>query len=101
MLLTLLSFVEGRLYYVTFVLYLQAVMLALSNFNNYSRSQSLNFEGLNTLSTVFSIIFCVFNTLLGNLIVTDFAKKIVATVVVYFLVFASIFMTSFNFDNMQ
>ena len=76
-------------------------MLALSNFNNYSRTQIDNYEGLNTLSTMFSLIFCVFNTLLGNLILIDFTKKAIATIIVYLLVFLSIFMTSFTFDNMQ
>ena len=60
----------------------------------------MNFEGLNTISTIFSVIFCVFNTLLGNLIVLDYCQKTMATILVYMLVFVVIFATTFKFENM-
>ena len=43
------------------LLYLEAIIMASANFNEYNRDDLNNFEGLNTLSTVFSLIFAIFN----------------------------------------
>ena len=77
-------------------------MLLLSNFNSYNDNQSENSVGLNALSTVFAVIFTIFNTILGNLILADFWKKLLATIVVYVLLFVVIFWTNFTYsDTMQ
>ena len=43
------------------LLYLEAIIMASANFNEYNRDDLNNFEGLNMLSTLFSIIFAIFN----------------------------------------
>lgn len=43
------------------LLYLEAIIMASANFNEYNRGDLNNFEGLNMLSTLFSIIFAIFN----------------------------------------
>ena len=48
------------------LLYVEAIIMASANFNEYNRDDMINFEGLNMLSTLFSIIFAIFNVQLGN-----------------------------------
>ena len=43
------------------LLYLEAVIMASANFNEYNRDDLFNYEGLNMLSTLFSVIFAIFN----------------------------------------
>lgn len=43
------------------LLYLEAIIMASANFNEYNRDDLNNFEGLNMLSTLFSVIFAIFN----------------------------------------
>jgi hypothetical protein len=43
------------------LLYLEAIIMAIANFNEYNRDDLLNYEGLNMLSTLFSVIFAIFN----------------------------------------
>ena len=51
------------------LLYLQAFQMILSNFNVYDREDSMNFEGLNMLSTSFSVMFTIYNLFLANMVV--------------------------------
>ena len=44
------------------LLYLEALIMATANLNEYNRDDINNFEGLNMLSTLFSVIFAIFNT---------------------------------------
>ena len=60
-----------RIEVVKVILYLQAVIMASSNFNEYNRDDLKNFEGLNMLSTVFSIIFAIFNTYLASMVMEN------------------------------
>lgn len=69
---TALSYREDWTSIIIWVIYGQAIMLALSNFNTYSPSDSKNWVGLNTLSTVFSVIFCICSAFLGNLIIDGY-----------------------------
>ena len=71
-------------------------MLALSNFNSYSPSDSKNWVGLNALSTVFSVIFCICSAFLGNLIIDGFARKLVASTTVFSSVIAVVLATNFD-----
>ena len=43
------------------LLYLEAIIMACANFNVYNRDDLFNYEGLNMLSTLFSVIFAIFN----------------------------------------
>ena len=43
------------------LLYLEAIIMASANFNEYNRDDLFNYEGLNMLSTLFSVIFAIFN----------------------------------------
>ena len=49
------------LHIIKVLLYLEAIIMASANFNEYNRDDLNNFEGLNMLSTLFSIIFAIFN----------------------------------------
>lgn len=60
-----------RIEVIKVILYLQAVIMASSNFNEYNRDDVKNFEGLNMLSTVFSIIFAIFNTYLASMVMEN------------------------------
>ena len=53
---------------IRWTLYLQAVVFLLSNLNIYRKENYKNYLGLNMLSTVFSIIFTVMNTLLASMV---------------------------------
>ena len=52
---------------IQWVLYGQSILLSLSNFNGYDENDTQNFQGLNMISTVFSVIFAIFNSYLGLL----------------------------------
>ena len=43
------------------LLYIEAIIMASANFNEYNRDDLNNYEGLNMLSTLFSVIFIIFN----------------------------------------
>jgi hypothetical protein len=54
-----------------YLLYVQAAQMALSNFNGYQVENTINFEGLNMLSTVFSVLIAVFNCYLGSMVIEN------------------------------
>lgn len=54
---------------VRWILYIQAVVMSLSNFNIYTQEDTINYQGLNMLSTVFSVLFAVFNVSLAAMVV--------------------------------
>ena len=68
------------------LLYIQAAQMTLSNFNGYSEENTINFEGLNMLSTVFSVLFAVFNCYLASMVIEDFRIKAVCTMFIFGLV---------------
>ena len=69
--------------------------MALSNFNGYKKENTINFQGLNMLSTVFTVLFAVFNTYLASMVVNDYRVKVVCTALVFILVEFTIIQTNF------
>jgi len=67
------------------ILLLQAFSMTLSNFNIYEEGEEgyHNSEGLNTLSTIFAVIFTIFNTLLLSFVVKVMWVKVLITTVVF------------------
>ena len=82
------------------LLYLEAIIMASANFNEYNRDDLKNFEGLNMLSTLFSVIFAIFNVQLANLVVINVYIKTTMTIIVYALELAVIVFTNFKLENM-
>jgi hypothetical protein len=82
------------------LLYLEAIIMASANFNEYNRDDLKNFEGLNMLSTLFSVIFAIFNVQLANLVVQNVYIKTSLTVLVYCLELGIIIFTNFKLVNM-
>lgn len=88
-----------HLHIISFLLYLQSILLALSNYNNYDAETNPNFEGLNMVSTVFSVIYCILNCYLASLVVVDFRVKGVATMFIFAFLEYIIIDTNFNWDD--
>ena len=82
------------------LLYLEAIIMASANFNEYNRDDLKNFEGLNMLSTLFSIIFAIFNVQLGNMVISNVYIKTSLTVLVYILELVVVIFTNFRLENM-
>ena len=82
------------------LLYLEAIIMASANFNEYNRDDLKNFEGLNMLSTLFSIIFAIFNVQLGNMVILNVYIKTSLTILVYLLELAVVIFTNFKLENM-
>jgi hypothetical protein len=81
------------------LLYIQAVQMALSNFNGYVEENTLNFEGLNMLSTVFSVLFAVFNCYIASMVIYDYRVKAICTMGIFGLVQYIIIQTNFIFGD--
>ena len=82
------------------LLYIQAIIMASSNFNEYNKADLVNFEGLNMISTLMSAIFAMTNTYLASIIVLNNVAKTFMTILVFFIEFSIIVFTNFKFDNM-
>jgi hypothetical protein len=82
------------------LLYIQAAQMALSNFNGYVEENTINFEGLNMLSTVFSVLFAIFNCYIASMVIYDFRVKAVSTFFVFGLVLYIIIQTNFVFGDL-
>jgi hypothetical protein len=74
--------------------------MSLANFNVYEASDTKNFQGLNTLSTVFSILFAIFNTFLASMVFENIFFKLSMTFIVFGFVSFSIISTTFIFENL-
>lgn len=74
--------------------------MSLANFNVYDEEDTKNFQGLNTLSTVFSVLFAVFNSILASMIFDHQVMKLCMTFVVFGFVTFSIITTTFIFDDL-
>ena len=85
---------------IKYLLYIQAIQMSMANFNVYEESDTKNFQGLNTLSTVFSVLFAVFNTFLASLIFENAILKLVMTFLVFGFVTFSVISTTFIFDDL-
>lgn len=74
--------------------------MCLSNFNGYDEDDTQNFEGLNMLSTVYSVIFSIFNTYLGSMLIESDNIKLPMTLLVLITTMGSILYTSFIWHDM-
>lgn len=81
------------------LLYIQAALMTLSNFNGYVEENTINFEGLNMLSTVFSVLIAVFNCYLASMVIFDIRFKAFCTFFVFGLVEFTIIQTNFIFGD--
>ena len=86
---------------IKYILYLEAIIMASSNFNEYNKDDFDNFEGLNMISTVFSVIFAIFNTYLASTVIYNMWVKSIMTAVVLLIELFSIIFTNFKFETMQ
>ena len=84
---------------IKWLLYIQALQMTLSNFNGYVEENTINFEGLNMLSTVFSVLISVFNCYLASMVIQSYAIKAVMTLVCFGLVGYTIIYTNFIFGD--
>ena len=74
--------------------------MCLMNFNMYDEDDTKNFQGLNTLSTLFSVLFTIFNTFIASLIFNTGMLKIVSTIVVFSFMLFSVIYTTFIFEDL-
>ena len=86
---------------IKYLLYIQASQMCLSNYYVYDKDTNPNFEGLNMLSTVFSVIFCILNCYLASLVIDDMRVKAVCTVFIFGLLEYIIIDTTFVWDDMS
>jgi hypothetical protein len=84
---------------IKFLLYIQASLMALSNFNGYTVENTINFEGLNMLSTVFSVLIAVFNCYLASLVIESKIINSVSTLIVFGILEFVIVWTNFIFGD--
>ena len=73
--------------------------MALSNFNRTLVDHDANFEGINVMQTVFTVMFVIYNTFLASLIVDNKALNFILTLATWAIVMVSIVFTSFDFDE--
>jgi hypothetical protein len=74
--------------------------MTLSNFNGYVEEHTINFEGLNMLSTVFSVQIAIFNCYLASMVVFNYKVKAIATCFVFALAQYTIIQTNFIFGDL-
>ena len=84
---------------IKFLLYIQAGVMVISNYNVYKEEENINFQGLNMLSTVFSVLFSVLNCFLASLVIEDIRIKAFCTFLVFVLLEYIIIDTSFTYGD--
>lgn len=82
------------------MLYFQTILLVLANFNYYTEKETKNYNGLNLLAVVFSVILCIYNTFIAGMIMQNYLVRLICTTVVYLSVFGVIMGTNFIFNDM-
>ena len=82
------------------LLYIQAIIMACSNFNEYNKGDLINYEGLNMISTLMSALFAMTNTYLASIVIVSKNSKAFMTFLVFGIEFSVIVFTNFKFDNM-
>jgi hypothetical protein len=87
--------------HIVWVVFLQALEMVLSNFNRYKRHEHINFEGLNMLHTVFGVMFLIYNTFIGHLIIEDHRVSYLACGFLWMANIITILSTTFKFDGMS
>lgn len=98
--LTAMSCQEEKKHLVAWVLYLQTILLVLANFNNAEKDNQ-NYQGLNVLAVVFSVILCIYNTFIASMIMKDIRVRYTCTVVIYIAVFGVVIATNFIFIDIN
>ena len=73
--------------------------MCLSNYNLYSKEINPNYVGLNMLSTVYSVTFCILNCYLAGLVIDDTRIKGVCTLIIFGLLEYVIIDVSFNWED--
>ena len=81
------------------LLYLQAFQLSLSNFNHLEADDTNNWDGINTLSAVFSMIFVIYNTFLATFLIESPRIGWFMTLFMVLLCFAEIVAFDIHFDK--
>lgn len=84
---------------IKWLLYIQVMQMVLSNFNGYSEENTINFEGLNMLSTVFSVLICVFNCYLASMVIENYVVKASMTFFCFGFAEFTIIQTNFIFGD--
>ena len=102
MVLTLLTF-KVRLIFdsIQWILYSQAILMSLSNFIMLEEDETNNFHGLHMMTTVFSVIFAIFNTLIASLIIRNQNIKLPLSVLLFIVEIVSIIQTNFVWEDMS
>ena len=75
--------------------------MILSNYNVYTEEDSKNYDGLNMLSTMFSVIFCFCNCFLGNLFIKDGRVRAALSIFVFMFLTFTLMFTNFVFEGMN
>ena len=75
--------------------------MQLSNFNVYDRQDSMNFEGLNMLSSSFSVMFTIFNVFLANMVIYNQKIRIGMSIIVFLALQFTLMFTNFTFEGMN
>lgn len=76
-------------------LFLQAIQMSLSNFNRALVDHDNNFEGINVVQTLFTIMFVIKNTFLASLINDNKPLNFTLTLITWTIVMSAIIWTSF------
>lgn len=80
-------------------LYLQSLIFILSNFNMYKSDVLNNYQGLNILSAVFSMIFTVMNVVLATMVNVNQFENQCFSITVFMSEIASIVLYEFQFGD--
>lgn len=84
---------------IKYALYLQSFIFIFSNFNMYKSDVLENYQGLNILSAVFSMIFTIMNVVLATMVSISFVENQCFSVIVFMSEIASIVMYEFQFND--
>ena len=68
--------------------------MGLSNFHRHKSKWGENFEGLNMMQTMLSVLFVLFNTLLANMVNDNIWMNVVLTITVWLINLADIFFST-------
>jgi hypothetical protein len=89
----------AKMHIIKYLLYIQAVVLILSNYNGYVEENTVNFEGLNSLSMMVSLLLVIMNLLLANMVIESIWIKGLLTFMVLALEEFVIIQTKFIFGD--
>ena len=91
----------NNLHSIKYMLHLQALQMILSNFNMYDEEDTKNFEGLNMISTVFSVLFTIFNSVIASLVIQNQIVNLLFSLVVFSSCVGTIMFTNFIWEQMN